>query len=123
MVTPTQKGCAGLPPRAGRSGIRHGKLGFSFEAPHVTLRLDGGRRRGPDGRLPAQAEVDVRHAAGRKGTLLAQALRKQDERQDAAVVTQPLEPATQPAGEQVRVRELAHMDLMSHEDGQKHRAR
>jgi hypothetical protein len=46
-----------------------------------------------------------RHAAGRKGTLLAQALRKQDERQDAAVVAQPLEPATQPAGEQVRVRE------------------
>jgi hypothetical protein len=64
-----------------------------------------------------------RHAAGRKGTLLAQALRKQDARQDAAVVAQPLEPATQPAGEQVRVRELAHMDLMSHEDGQKHRAR
>jgi len=46
-----------------------------------------------------------RHAAGRKGTLLAQALRKQDARQDAAVVAQPLEPATQPAGEQVRVRE------------------
>jgi len=46
-----------------------------------------------------------RHAAGRKGTLLAQALRKQDARQDAAVVTQPLEPATQAAGEQVRVRE------------------
>src|SRR5829696_9901086 len=35
-----------------------------------------------------------RHAAGRKGTLLAQALRKQDARRDAAV--------TQPAGEQVR---------------------
>ena len=46
-----------------------------------------------------------RRAAGRKGTLLAQALRKQDARQDAAVVTQPPEPATQPAGEQVRVRE------------------
>ena len=46
-----------------------------------------------------------RHAAGRKGTLLAQALRKQDARQDAAVVAQPSEPATQPAGEQVRVRE------------------
>ena len=45
-----------------------------------------------------------RHAAGRKGTLLAQALRKQDARQDAAVVAQP-SPATQPAGEQVRVRE------------------
>ena len=64
-----------------------------------------------------------RHAAGRKGTLLAQALRKQDARQDAAVVAQPSEPARQPAGEQVRVRELAHMDLMSHEAGQKHRAR
>ena len=35
-----------------------------------------------------------RHAAGRKGTLLAQALRKQDARQDAAVVAQPSEPAT-----------------------------
>jgi hypothetical protein len=46
-----------------------------------------------------------RHAGGRKGTLLAQALRKQDARQDAAVVIQPSEPATQPAGEQVRVRE------------------
>ena len=45
-----------------------------------------------------------RHSAGRKGTLLAQALR-QDARQDAAVVAQPSEPATQPAGEQVRVRE------------------
>ena len=30
-----------------------------------------------------------RHAGGRKGTLLAQALRKQDARQDAAVVTNP----------------------------------
>ena len=46
-----------------------------------------------------------RHSAGRKGTLLAQALRKQDARQDAAVVTQPLGPATQSSGEPVRVRE------------------
>src|SRR3954447_19470579 len=40
-------------------GIRHGKLGFSFEASHVTLRWDGGRRGAPDGRPPAQAEVNV----------------------------------------------------------------